>query len=352
MKKSFSIILAILMMACLAPVSAMAKTWNFAAVSATDVANLNADTAGWDHESTDSNDRYKNKLDYNSEAITANGQELEFTAGLKAVITGADAFRVDVKGKRMAMNKPMKLIIPGLTAGSTVTVKCKTSSKTVARGINVTNLTPVSGSFNSTSLDDQVNVATVIADGDVVLENTGGLYVFSIEVAEGGENPGPGVNTGGGTSLNLGVNQMNVLLSNGEMRYFNTADVESVEFDGNKMIITDFNSAVEPVVYEGNVTSVSFRKAEGGSGPVIDNPEGKVAIREAKGWNEAAYIKFLPFTGANGYNVYYRGGKVSAWTAIDAKLVRNYGSYGRADVLGLAPGTYDLKVVPAKDGAE
>ena len=187
MKKSVSILMAIVAMVCLTSFSADAKVWNFAAVSAADVENLAADATGWEHESSDSNDRYKNKLNYSSEAITANGHELDFTSGLKATISDADAFRVDIKGKRMAMNKPMQLIIPSLSAGSTVTVKCKTSSKTAARGLNVTNLTPVSGMFNSTSLDDQVNVATVTADGDVILENTGGLYVFSIEVTEGGD---------------------------------------------------------------------------------------------------------------------------------------------------------------------
>ncbi len=155
--------------------------------------------------------------------------------------------------------------------------------------------------------------------------------------------------TAGGITLNLGVNQMNVLLSDGEMRYFNTADVESVEFDGNKMTIN--SSAAAPVVYDGNVTSVSFRKADG-SGPVIVNPEGKVSIKEAKGWLEAAYVKFDLFTGANGYNVYYRGGKATDWTAIDGMLVRNYGTYGRADLLGLTPGSYDLMVVPTSDGTE
>ncbi len=156
----------------------------------------------------------------------------------------------------------------------------------------------------------------------------------------------------GETPFNPGVNQMNVLLSNGETRYFNTSEIESVVFDGDKMIITDFSSTVEPVVLDGNVTSVTFRKAQGGSGPVIENPDGKVAIREAKGWNEAAYMTFLPFDGADGYNVYYRNGNATDWKEIDAMLVRNYGSYGRADVVGLAPGVYDVKVVPSSNGEE
>ncbi len=327
------------------------KTWDFSTVSAADIARLDADSQGWDHESTSSNDRYKNRVLFSAEAITADGVPLDFTAGLKATIDAEDAFRVDVKGKRAAMNKVMKLIIPQLTAGSTVTVKCKTSSKTADRGINVTNLTPVSGYFNSTSLDDQVNVGTVTADGDVVLENTGGLYLFSIEVNAAGDTPGPGPVTGG-TSLNLGVNQMNVLLKGGEMRYFNTADVKSVEIEGSKMIIADVNPAVEDVVYDGNVESVTFRLADSGSDPIIVNPEGKVALLEAKGWIEAAYARFMPFTGADNYNVYYREAGTDAWHQADSRLVRNYGSYGRVDIPGLAEGDYELKVVPVAAGVE
>ena len=68
--------------------------------------------------------------------------------------------------------------------GSKITVKCKTSSKTEKRGLNVTNITPESGFFNSTSLDDQVNIGTVTEDGSITLTNTGGLYIYMISVAK------------------------------------------------------------------------------------------------------------------------------------------------------------------------
>lgn len=50
------------------------------------------------------------------------------------------------------------------------------------RGLNVTNITPESGFFNSTSLDDQVNIGTVTEDGSITLTNTGGLYIYMISV--------------------------------------------------------------------------------------------------------------------------------------------------------------------------
>lgn len=139
---------------------------------------------GWEHESSSSNNRYKNISTYDAAPLTANGTELDFTRGLLFTIGASDAVRVDIKGKRMAMNKVLTITLKDLKAGHKVTVKCKTSKSGTGRGINVTNLTPESGSFNSTSADDQTNVATVTADGDVTLTNTGGLYVYSISVAD------------------------------------------------------------------------------------------------------------------------------------------------------------------------
>lgn len=79
----------------------------------------------------------------------------------------------------------------------------------------------------------------------------------------------------------------------------------------------------------------------------VENMDGKIVITEAKGWYESAYVKFEPFTGADTYNVYIKNGDADNYTRIDRQLVRNYGSYGRADVLGLVAGSnYVIKVVP------
>ncbi len=73
----------------------------------------------------------------------------------------------------------------------------------------------------------------------------------------------------------------------------------------------------------------------------------QVNITEAKGWLESAYVKFNKYNGAKSYNVYVKGGQYSSYTKIDNELVRNYGSYGRADVVGLkAASNYAIKVVP------
>ena len=71
-----------------------------------------------------------------------------------------------------------------------------------------------------------------------------------------------------------------------------------------------------------------------------------VQIIEARGWLESAYVKFSLLEDAKTYNVYVKGGQYADYTKIDNQLVRNYGTYGRADAVGLQAGTYTMKVVP------
>lgn len=76
-----------------------------------------------------------------------------------------------------------------------------------------------------------------------------------------------------------------------------------------------------------------------------------VTITEATGWLESALVKWTPVTGADSYNVYYTGGGFSN-KKIDTQLIRKYASYMRADVMGLAAGTYTIKVAPVTAGVE
>lgn len=76
-----------------------------------------------------------------------------------------------------------------------------------------------------------------------------------------------------------------------------------------------------------------------------------VAITEATGWLESAFVKWTPVSGADSYNVYYTGGGISN-KKIDTQLIRSYGTYMRADVMGLAAGTYTIKVAPVTAGVE
>ena len=146
---------------------------------------------------------------------------------------------------------------------------------------------------------------------------------------------------------NSKVNQMYVTTKSGDVKYYNTADLTSVKFEGDKTIIAP-KSGSENDEYDASVQAISFaKKADQGESGDVENPAGVIQITEAKGWQESAYLKWAPFEGASSYNVYVDDKK------IDAQLIRQYKSYYRADVLGLKAGTYSVKVVPVNaEGTE
>ena len=73
-----------------------------------------------------------------------------------------------------------------------------------------------------------------------------------------------------------------------------------------------------------------------------------ISIKKSEGYTEGAYVTW---TGSisDEYNVYYSNG--GSYTQIDNMLIRRYPNYFRADVVGLKPGSYTLKVV-GKSGGE
>ena len=333
----------------------MAQTWTFGAMSEADKALCAAD-ANW----VVGTGRYGYTLALENAALVANGSELAYTKGLKFTAgtptdksDGKAKVRLNYGSSRLELNgNGVSLIIPSLKAGQKVTVSCCTGKTDVARGLNATNITPVSGSFNATSADKVTNVGTVTADGDVVLTtNVGGMYIYSIKVETvgGGSTVTPGSTDKitNAVARNSKVNQMYVTTKSGDVKYYNTADLTSVKFEGDKTIIAP-KSGAENDEYDASVQAISFaKKADQGESGDVDNPAGVIQITEAKGWQESAYLKWAPFEGASSYNVYVDDKK------IDAQLVRQYASYYRADVLGLKAGTYSVKVVPVNaEGTE
>ena len=335
--------------------AAMAQTWTFGAMSEADKALCAAD-ANW----VLGTDRYGYTLALDNAALVANGSELAYAKGLKFT-AGAPAEKVDGKAKvrlnygssRLELNgNGVSLIIPSLKAGQKVTVSCKTGSTSTARCLDATNLTSVSGSFGTATTEQVTNVGTVTADGDVVLTTNGGgmnIYSIKVETVSGGSTVTPGSTDKitNAVARNSKVNQMYVTTNAGDVKYYNTADLLSVKFEGDKTIIAP-KSGAENDEYDASVQAISFaKKADQGESGDVDNPTGVIQITEAKGWQESAYLKWAPFEGASSYNVYVDDKK------IDAQLIRQYASYYRADVLGLKAGTYSVKVVPVNaEGAE
>jgi pectate lyase len=76
-----------------------------------------------------------------------------------------------------------------------------------------------------------------------------------------------------------------------------------------------------------------------------------VKILQETGWLESAYVTWETLPAAESYNVYYSGEGITD-RKIDTQLIRSYGTYFRADVLGLKAGSYTIKVVPVITGKE
>ncbi len=335
--------------------AALAQTWTFGAMSEADKALCAAD-ANW----VLGTDRYGYTLALDKAALVANGSELAYAKGLKFT-AGAPADKTEGKAKvrlnygssRLELNgNGVSLIVPSLKAGQKVTVSCKTGSTSTARCLDAANLTSVSGSFGTPTTEQVTNVGTVTADGDVVLKTNGGgmnIYSIKVETVGGGSTVTPGSTDKitNAVARNSKVNQMYVTTNAGDVKYYNTADLTSVKFEGDKTIITP-KSGAENDEYDASVQAVRFaKKADQGESGDIDNPAGVIQITEAKGWQESAYLKWAPFEGASSYNVYVDDKK------IDAQLIRQYASYYRVDVLGLKAGTYSVKVVPVNaEGTE
>lgn len=142
---------------------------------------------------------------------------------------------------------------------------------------------------------------------------------------------------------NIQVNQARLTLKSGQEMYYNTSEVSAIEMNQTPgHVVVKTNSATD--TYNGNVARISFAKKV--------NPAATVQVEGARGWLESAYVKFNHFAGATNYYVYVKGGQYSDFTRIDESLVRDYGTYNRADALGLRAGLYEMKVVPVIDGIE
>ena len=136
------------------------------------------------------------------------------------------------------------------------------------------------------------------------------------------------------TAANTSKNQAVLTMKDGSQKYYDTESVTSIDFANGGADVT-VNHTAGSYTFKSQVQGVSFNKVV----------KGTIQVTEAKGWLESAYVKFGKLDGAKGYHVYVKGGPYSDYTKIDHQLVRNYGTYGRADVVGLKAGTYSLKVV-------
>lgn len=325
-------------------------SWTFGTVSDTDKANITADATNWYEDAAQT--RY-NMFTAIDGPLTANNVELEYAKGLKFKAAAGSSntngkIRLNYGKSRLELNgKGIVITIPGLKAGNVVTVSCETAKAAEARGLAHTNLNVKSGFTPATGA--QTCEGTVVADGNVTLTTEiGGVNVYSIKVEDAGSIDMDVVKNA--TFFDATKNQMNIVTKNGKKYFYNTESIGNVDFTGDDVIISPSDATKTNDVFKGSVEQLFFTKAtEVEPGGDFDNPTGKIKILEAKGWFESSYIKWELFSGAKTYNVYVKGGQYTDFTKIDYQLVRNYGTYGRADVVGLKAGDYTIKIVPVSD---
>ncbi len=155
------------------------------------------------------------------------------------------------------------------------------------------------------------------------------------------------------TSYASHKNQMAITLKDYALKYYDTGLLSDLTFDPETGEVTvNPHSEEWSDKYAGNIRAINFCKAETAadvSGKIVNRG---VEITECKPWLESIYATWDLMPGADSYNVYVKGEGYGDYTRIDRELVRNYVTYGRADVPGLPAGTYSLKVVPVAAGAE
>ena len=87
--------------------------------------------------------------------------------------------------------------------------------------------------------------------------------------------------------------------------------------------------------------------------PVSVLAASNIAVYESSGWMESCYVEWIGGDSSyTGYNVYVKNTSDSDWTRLDDQLIRKYPECWRADAVGLAAGTYNMKVVPVSAGTE
>ena len=330
--------------ALLGVLNASAQTkWDFTQTPESDVTALTAATTEWTY--TESSNRFESINAING-PLKAGNVELQLTKGL-IFDAPAKKIRIDVNNRVQLAGKNVTVTTPALTKGQTVTIVFASTGNTAVTFDANTNLTNAQGFVAADKNTVQTGTATVAADGPVSFMCTvGSINIFSIEVSEASVNPvGQEDVINNNVARNFNVNQALLTLTNGDKLYYDTQSLQAIDFDEETGKVTLTTATQQQDILNGTLASLAFaKKQDNGQNPEIDN--NGVVITEAQGWLESACVKFDLFEGATTYNVYVMGGQYADFTKIDAQLVRNYGTYGRADVVGLMAGSYTLKVVP------
>lgn len=130
------------------------------------------------------------------------------------------------------------------------------------------------------------------------------------------------------------------------VEHFSLEELESIVFGENNEFSIYFKQG-DSLHYPGTASGIQFVQEP-------DSTPNTIAIVATEGWLEAASVSWEPLESALSYRVYCKSQETgSEYRPLDSPLIRNYGSYGRADAIGLKAGYYRFKIVPLdREGLE
>lgn len=119
--------------------------------------------------------------------------------------------------------------------------------------------------------------------------------------------------------------------------HFSLEEVESIAFGDNNDFSIYFRQG-DSLHFPGTASGIQF----------VQEPDSNtITIIRAEGWLEAASVSWELTETAASYRVYCKSQETgSDYWPLDTPLIRNYGSYGRADAIGLKAGYYRFKIIP------
>lgn len=208
MKKIFPILalfVAIMAQAQTTPTSDASEvtSWVFNGVPSTDIDNIAADSR-WNNVTKSSVVRYQFKGSCTNEALKANNAELTLTSGLLFTIadgsTNSDGRNLYISTSGMWLGEKSVITLPSCKAGQWLQVEYSTSKDKTERSINAVNL--VSTLPSTSASKTHVKAASEIAaDGNVTLTMGGGMYIYTITLADSEELLSAGTGGGGGGTV-------------------------------------------------------------------------------------------------------------------------------------------------------
>lgn len=173
------------------------KTWDFSDLTASMEAISN-DPTNWKVDKVNSEGKvvqYHYVATVNDETTTTpilcGKENLDVTDGLLfSGVTSSKSFILSINSSKRHYfkinNSKVKIIIPNLKAGQILTITGKTGSPTEARGFTADNNLNIVSGFQASTDDNQKNVATVNANGNITIGVTAAMNIYSIVITGDG----------------------------------------------------------------------------------------------------------------------------------------------------------------------